>query len=143
MHSRTLLVLALPFWMDAAAVVVAAEGDPIEQFEKEVRPILEERCFECHGPKKQKGGLRLDLKSGMLEGGDSGEPAVLPGKSDGSPLVKVVSSKDPEERMPPKGEPLKPEQILVLKNWIDRGADFPGLKPDESEPVAVSTRMGL
>jgi hypothetical protein len=143
MHSRTLLVLALPLWMDAAAVVLATEEDPIEQFEKEVRPILEERCFECHGPKKQKGGLRLDLKSGMLEGGDSGEPAVLPGKSDGSPLVKVVSSKDPEERMPPKGEPLKPEQILVLKNWIDRGAHFPGLKPDEGELVAVSKGMEI
>jgi cytochrome c553 len=140
MHSRTLLVLALPLWIDASAVVAAAE-DPTAQFEKEVRPILEERCFKCHGPDKQKGGLRLDLKSGMLEGGDSGEPAVLPGKSDASPLVKLITSKDPEERMPPKGEPLKLEQILVLKQWIDGGAHFPGLKQEDQEVGPVAKGM--
>jgi hypothetical protein len=129
MQIRILLALALP-------VGVVAE-DPIAQFEREVRPILEERCFECHGPDKQKGGLRLDLKSGMLEGGDSGEPVVLPGKVDESPLVKFVSTADPHERMPPKGEPLKPEQILVLRNWIERGAHFPESKEkhQETEPL--------
>src|SRR5687767_7019027 len=139
MHIRAFLVLALPLWM-AAAVVVAAE-DPVAQFEREVRPILEERCFECHGPDKQKGGLRLDLKSGMLEGGDSGEPVVLPGKSDESPLVKIVSTSDPHERMPPKGEPLKPEQIRILRNWIEQGAHFPSPKQEDSEPVQMTKGM--
>ncbi len=76
------------------------------QFEQEVRPIFEKRCFECHGPDKQKGGLRLDLKSSALEGGESGEPAVVPGKSAESQLIKFVTSKDPDDAMPPKGERL-------------------------------------
>lgn len=141
MQFRTPLVLALSLWVDAAANMAVAAEDPIGQFEQEVRPILEEHCFECHGPDKQKGGLRLDLKSGMLEGGDSGEPVVIPGKSNDSPLVKIVSTSDPHERMPPKGEPLKAEQILVLKKWIEQGAHFPDLKVANQEPALVTKGM--
>lgn len=141
MRNRIILALALPLWMDFAVDTAGAAEDPVAQFEKEVRPILEEHCFECHGPNKQKGGLRLDLKSGMLEGGDSGEPVVLPGKSDDSPLVKIVSTSDPHERMPPKGEPLNPEQIRILKNWIEKGAHFPNPKPEDAEPAQVSKGM--
>jgi mono/diheme cytochrome c family protein len=109
-----------------SAGAVRAAGDPVAQFEREVKPILEERCFKCHGPEKQKGGLRLDVKSAMLEGGDSGDPAVVPGKSAESPLIKLVSSTDPDEAMPPKKEDrLKPEQIAALKRWIDLGAHWP------------------
>src|SRR4030095_13805211 len=66
-----------------------------------------------------------------------GEPVVLPGKVDASPLVKIVSTTDPHERMPPKREPPKPEQILVLRNWISRGAHFPEPKekPQGTEPL--------
>jgi mono/diheme cytochrome c family protein/cytochrome c553 len=99
--------------------------DPLTQFEREVRPILEERCFECHGPDKQKGGLRLDQKEGIFAGGDSGDPAVVPGKSAASALIKMVTSTDPDETMPPKGKRLAPEQIASIKRWIDDGAHWP------------------
>jgi hypothetical protein len=119
---------------------VLAGADPLTQFEREVRPILEERCFECHGPEKQKGGLRLDQKAGMFGGGDSGEPAVVPGKSGESQLIKLVSSSDPDDKMPPKGERLGPGQIAVLRHWIDGGAHWPSKKEPE-EVAAVGKGM--
>src|SRR3954453_24227748 len=70
-----------------------------EFFEKSVRPLLAEHCFECHGAKKQKAGLRLDSREAMLEGGDSG-PAIVPGHPEQSLVAKVVKYQD-EPRMPP------------------------------------------
>src|SRR4051794_30982203 len=92
------------------------------QFEKEIRPLFETRCYECHGPQKQKSGLRLDRKSNAFQGGDSGKPAVVPGKSAESVLIQRITSKDPDEVMPPKGEKLTADQIEQLKKWIDGGA---------------------
>ena len=117
-YSLLLLLCAAPVW--------AAE-DPVAQFEREVRPILEERCVECHGPDKQKGGLRLDLKTGYA-GGDSEEAAVVPGKSADSQLIKRALSTDPEESMPPKGKRLDERQIAALRRWIDGGAHWPAGK---------------
>src|SRR5688500_3272326 len=76
------------------------------EFERDIQPLLQEHCLKCHGPQKQKGGLRLDLKSSALAGGDSGQPAVVPGHSEQSQLWQLVASKDDAERMPPEGEPL-------------------------------------
>src|SRR3954465_7709776 len=76
-------------------------------FAKEIRPILEARCVSCHGPQKQKNGLRLDSKTTAMAGGDSGK-IIIPGKSAESPLFQRVSSSDKSERMPPTGEPLTP-----------------------------------
>jgi len=94
-------------------------------FQKEIRPLLESRCYECHGPQKQKSGLRLDRKSSALQGGDSGKPAVLPGKSGDSILVQKITSKDPDEIMPPKGEKLSATEVALIKSWIDQGAVWP------------------
>nr|MDQ3623000.1 DUF1549 domain-containing protein [Verrucomicrobiota bacterium] len=119
------------------AMETSAAEDPVTEFERKVRPILEERCFECHGSEKQKGGLRLDQKAGLFGGGESGEPAVVPGKSGESPLIKLVSSTDPDESMPPKGKRLEPGQIATLKQWIDRGAHWPqNTAPEETEQTA-------
>jgi hypothetical protein len=107
----------------------------VEQFEREVRPILTEHCFKCHGPEKKKGGLRLDERNAMIGGGDSGEPAVVPGKSGESPIIARVTSSDPEEVMPQKGDPLKPAQIAALKRWIDLGAHM----PESSKPTAENS----
>ena len=120
-----------------AAIVAGTAGaadDPLAQYEREVRPILEQTCFKCHGAEKQKGGLRLDQKEGMLGGGDSGEPAVVRGKSAESHLIKLLTSTNPDEVMPQKAERLKPEQVAILKSWIDRGAHF----PENSASVAQS-----
>ncbi len=110
-----------------------AAVDLVEQFQKEVRPVLEESCFKCHGPDKQKGGLRLDRKADMLGGGDSGEPAIAPGKSVESLLVARITSSKSDEIMPPKGDPLKPEQIAAIQRWIDNGAHWPVSGKPEAE----------
>lgn len=93
-----------------------------DYFEKSVRPILANHCFECHGPLKQKGGLRLDSRDAMLTGGDTG-PALVPGHPEQSALVRAISYKD-ELKMPPKGQ-LAPAQIAALTTWIKQGAVWP------------------
>ncbi len=90
----------------------------------DVRPILLARCVECHGPEKQKSGLRLDQKGPALAGGDSGK-AIEPGHSADSELILRAVSDDETERMPPKGDPLTAEQIGILRAWIDQGATWP------------------
>jgi mono/diheme cytochrome c family protein len=121
-----------------AAVMPAFAVDLTAQFEKEVRPVLEEECFKCHGPDKQKGGLRLDRKADMLGGGDSGEPAITPGKSAESALVARVKSSLSDDQMPPKGERLKPEQIAAIERWIDNGAHWPS-SGETAPPTAPDT----
>src|SRR5438309_6743855 len=92
---------------------VAAYADVPLDFDKDVKPIFEQQCFKCHGPDKQKAGLRLDVKASALKGGDSGEPAIVPGSPHKSNLLKVVTTDDPEQTMPPKGDRLKPQQIAL------------------------------
>lgn len=93
-------------------------------FAREVRPILEKACYACHGAEKQKGGLRLDVRTPALRGGESGA-AIVPGKAGGSLLIKLVSGEDPDRVMPAKGEPLTAAQVGVLRAWIDGGAVWP------------------
>ena len=96
-------------------------------FERDIRPLLHARCIECHGPEKQKGGLRLDNKTAAMKGGASG-PAIVPGKSAESELIRRVSSADATERMPSKGEPLSAREIALLRAWIDAGAEWPEIE---------------
>src|ERR1043166_2465762 len=131
-----LFALALSF---ASTRELRAAVDLVEQFEKEVRPVLAEQCFKCHGPEKQKGGLRMDRKAGLLSGGDSGEPALSPGKSADSSLVARIVSLDPDQVMPPKGDRLKPEQVAAIKRWIDNGAHWPDSGKPEPEAAIAKT----
>ncbi len=92
---------------------------------KEVAALLEARCYACHGPKKQEGGLRLDRKTDALRGGEIGK-AILPGDSAKSLLIQAVAgTTDDVARMPEKGDPLTPDEIGLLRAWIDQGATFP------------------
>jgi hypothetical protein len=102
-------------------------------FDRDVRPIFAGSCLNCHGPKKRKGGLALHLKAGALAGGDDG-PVILPGKSLESRLLRYVAGLDDEHQMPPEGsgDPLKPEQVGVLRAWIEQGASW----PDDSTSTA-------
>jgi hypothetical protein len=93
-------------------------------FTRDIRPIIAARCLTCHGPEKQRSGLRLDRKEDALRGGDSGA-VIVPAKSADSPLIRKVTSTDPQERMPPKGAPLMPGQLDLLRRWIDQGAPWP------------------
>jgi hypothetical protein len=93
-------------------------------YEQEVRPILANRCFGCHGPRQQQSGLRLDLRQNALRGGDYGV-VIVPGRSADSKLIQRLIGSDAGLQMPPTGE-LPAEEIAVLKKWIDAGADMPG-----------------
>ena len=103
---------------------VAAAGDVVD-FARQVQPILLRACLRCHGPERQKGGLRLDRRESALKGGDSGEPAVAPGDLEAGTLVERVSSDDETVRMPPKGDRLTPGEVATLKRWIAAGAPWP------------------
>ena len=100
-------------------------GAAMVDFDRQVRPIFESRCYECHGEKKQKAGVRFDQRDTVLHGGDAGKPLVVAGKSGESILVQKITSSDADEMMPPKGERLTAEQIATLKAWIDEGANWP------------------
>ena len=100
-------------------------ADPTE-FERDVAPILEEHCWHCHGEEVQESGLRLDLRHGMLRGGDSGLPAVVPGERTKSYLIEVINHVNEDMAMPPDEEKLPAEKIAKLKRWIAEGAIWPG-----------------
>ncbi len=122
LRKRSLLA-AVAGVLACARAVAAAEVAGLEFFEKRVRPVLVERCYECHGEKKQKGGLRLDSAGAVLKGGDSG-PALVPGKPEESRLVKGISWSDPDFQMPPKNK-LSDSEIAALTEWIKLGAPDP------------------
>jgi mono/diheme cytochrome c family protein len=93
-------------------------------FVKDVQPIFATRCYECHSEKKQEAQFRLDTKEIALKGGELG-PAIIPGKSDESLLIRAVAGVKPDMVMPKKGERLTADQIGLLRAWIDQGADWP------------------
>ena len=115
-------------------------------FNRDVRPILSDTCFACHGPDeaKRKSGLRLDNKDDAFKPAKSGETAIVPGKPDASELVKRVLTDDADEHMPPKKseKTIKPAQIEVLKKWIAEGAEYQGhwafVKPERPVVPALS-----
>ena len=105
--------------------VASAPGSALaddEFFEKQIRPILVERCQSCHGDQKPKGGLRLTSREMLLRGGDTG-PAVLPGKPEESLLVQAVGYLD-EPKMPPK-QKLSDADVAKLTRWVALGASWP------------------
>ena len=93
-------------------------------FNRQIRPILSEHCFACHGLDDPQGGLRLDFAEFAFKGGKSGFPAIAPGDLEESEILHRVVSTEEDDRMPPKGEPLKPEQIKILRQWISSGAKY-------------------
>jgi hypothetical protein len=113
----------------AAAPASATTAGPI-QFNRDIRPILSDHCFSCHGPdvQKMKGGLRLDVREAALRPAKSGKKAILPRDAAGSELVHRLLTDDADELMPPPEahKPLKPEQKALLQRWIAEGAEYQG-----------------
>ena len=103
----------------------ATPEEGVAFFEKRIRPLLAEHCYECHSAsaKKTKGNLRLDSRDGWAKGGDSG-PAILPGKPDDSLLIKGIRHWDKDFKMPPE-KPLVPAQVADLVEWVKLGAPDP------------------
>ncbi len=95
-------------------------------FERDIVPILEERCWYCHGADEKESDLRLDLRAYMLKGGNSGLAAVVPGKPDKSYLIEAVKHVSEEIAMPPDEEKIPAQEIELLERWIEQGAVWPG-----------------
>jgi mono/diheme cytochrome c family protein len=100
-------------------------------YHREVQPILESRCYDCHKGPKAKGGLRLDLRSGALLGGKADGPAIVPHQPEASAMLARIASDDSEEAMPAKGDPLTAAEIALLRRWIEEGAVWPDFPPDQ------------
>ena len=109
----------------------AGSGADID-FNREIRPILSDKCFACHGPNAddREGGFRLDEKESALGEADSGEPPVVPGRPDESELVARITADD-DSRMPPpeSGKSLNAREIALLREWIAQGAPWRGHWP--------------
>ncbi len=126
------LTLALSLCASLALVLSVSAADkklppPSTQkgvtFAKDIKPIFDRACAECHGEKKQKGKLRLDTLENSLKASENGK-SVLPGKSADSSLVKAVARVNEDDAMPPegKGKPLSAAEIGLIRAWIDQGA---------------------
>ncbi|HEY1859633.1 MAG TPA: DUF1549 domain-containing protein, partial [Gemmataceae bacterium] len=113
----------------------------IEFFEKQVRPLLVEQCFQCHSDakKKPKGNLRLDSRAAMLKGGDSG-PAVVAGNPDESLLVKAIHYQMDGLKMPKNGK-LKDADIAVLTRWVEMGLPWPAA--GDEKPIATTKKFEI
>ena len=116
------IVIAAALLALCARASAADEG--LDFFEKKVRPLLAERCFDCHSPEKKiKGGLRLDSREGWEKGGDTG-PAIVPGDPEKSLLVEAIRYGNRDLQMPPK-KALGDEERAVFEQWIKMGAPDP------------------
>ena len=132
--TRLLLLALLPICLGLRARAADAPAAPtpeaLEFFEKKIRPLLVEHCYECHSAtatKKLGAGLRLDSRAALLKGGESG-PALVPGKPDESLLIRAVRYADKEFQMPPKYQ-LRAAQIADLAAWVKMGAPDPRTAP--------------
>lgn len=123
------LILALGFSLPAAELDFTNLPPPVQRqidFDRDIRPVLEMSCLRCHGPPKPKSHFRLDNRESALKGGDNNTNDIVPGDSFNSRLVHYVARAVPDMEMPPidRGEPLTPQQIGLLRAWIDQGATW-------------------
>ncbi len=131
MLSRYLLVWAiagvpaLALTKDSLAQRAATEQPAtLVDYARDIQPILENRCYGCHGPKNASSGLRLDRRAGGMDG------VLIPGNSEQSPVVRRLLGLDGQRRMPMGGDALPADQIALIRAWIDQGARW----PDSAEP---------
>ena len=121
MKRFTLLNLVL-----LALLPTATSGDEKISFSRDIQPLFSERCFDCHGPDKSEGGLRLHLREKAVSELESGDFAIFPGKLNASTLLERIVSQDESDRMPPDGERLTPLEVEKIRRWIAQGAEFDG-----------------
>ena len=94
-------------------------------FATDIQPLFAAKCYSCHGDEKHESGLRINVRDAALRGGDNGR-LLIPGDSDGSSLTQVLTgTHESVERMPVDEEPLSAEQISLIRQWIDQGAEWP------------------
>jgi hypothetical protein len=130
------LLVAWLVW--SAASFAADDRAGVEFFESKIRPVLVEKCHQCHSASaaKPKGGLRLDTRTGIRKGGNSG-PAVVPGDLEASILFQAITGSDGVDPMPPKDK-LSPAVIADFRQWIQSGASDPRGDPNAGAQASGS-----
>jgi Protein of unknown function (DUF1553)/Protein of unknown function (DUF1549)/Planctomycete cytochrome C len=126
--------------MVGPALAEALPPEQVEFFENKIRPVLVDRCYSCHSStsEKIKGGLRVDTRDGLLKGGTTGS-AIEPGQPDRSLLIQAVKGTARDlDQMPPKKEPLKPDEIAALEEWVRMGAPDPRSGPTPAVASAAT-----
>ncbi|HEV7281090.1 MAG TPA: PSD1 and planctomycete cytochrome C domain-containing protein [Pirellulaceae bacterium] len=127
---RAFLCFGVCFGLSISFAPLAAGADEPEKasFDRQIRPILSDRCYACHGPDEaaRKGALRLDTKEGAFGAGESGATAIVAGDPAGSELVARIRSEDESLRMPPAEahKPLTAEEVELLSHWVAEGASW-------------------
>lgn len=111
-------------------------------FKSQIAPVLLERCVACHGPEKARGGYRLDSFEGLTKPGESKLPPISAGEPDQSHLFQLITTKDVDDRMPQKGDPLSAEQIALIRDWIVEGTKFDGASPQQNLAEMAPYRPG-
>ena len=130
------LAITLAAAIGYATSLVAADG--LAFFEREIRPLLANNCYDCHSSKaKVKGGLRLDSIAGIEAGGDTG-PIMVKGEPDASRLIEAVRYQNRDLQMPPKN-PLSADAVKKLEEWVAQGAPMPKHRPTVPEPPRQGT----
>ena len=124
--SRYLALILCFFHLGTSGLRGELNPSPTIEFARDIRPLLSEYCFECHGPdpEHREADLRLDVQTGLFAEGTAGRAIVDPGQPDESELWQRMISTDEDERMPPPdaGKRLSPEQIERIRLWIEQGA---------------------
>lgn len=110
------------------SVAATSLAEPVS-FKKDIAPILQNSCFACHGPKKAEGGYRVDNFEKLTAAGDSGSNGFAAKDVAASESFRRIISTDKDERMPKDGDPLPPEQVALIKLWIEEGAQYDGGDP--------------
>lgn len=133
-----LLSIALAVFITPCDSLVFAD-EKGDFFESHVRPLLLDKCIECHGPKKQEQGIRLDRRDDVLNGKASEKPLVMPGSPDESRLLQVLQHSQEDIAMPPAGK-LEPQSLDAVRQWIADGAVWPETSNLEAEAIARAER---
>src|SRR5262245_50853529 len=117
----------------SAMLMQSAPQSPLPatiEFNRDIRPILSDKCFQCHGPGTQQATLRFDLEEGAKHALSGGRFAIVPGDPANSQMIKRITATDPAIRMPrsqggrAEGEPLSERQVALLTHWIEQGATW-------------------
>lgn len=123
-------------WAVTGSIAISAGASAPDKvdYATQIKPIFEARCIECHGARVKKGGLRLDRRSEVFHAGGPSKWAIKPGDSAASAVFERISlPADDLDIMPAEGDPLTPEQIDLIRRWIDEGATWPEDPPDHGK----------
>ncbi len=109
----------------ASLPAARADGPRTIDYQRDVRPIFQARCYKCHDGRKQQSGFRLDVRARALRGGESGRPAIVPGQVAKSELIRRITTAEGSEAMPPGKQKLTAAQVQLLRDWVAGGAAWP------------------